>query len=635
MRREVRSIILALLLLAGGAAPVAAQLNRYYYYGKAHRDYLRGEYSRGIQDINRFLAYQPQDEIGLYLRALCKFELKDFRGALDDLDSGLENKPFAVDLLVLRGAARGEMGQAREALLDLELAHDLRPNARNILYLRGIAYFQLENYEAAIGDFDRMLAWEPSHLGARINRGTAALLRQDTLSAVRDYQSAMHANPYSAAPHVNLARLYLEARSLDSALSEINLALELAPKAPQAMLIKALIQHGQGKAEKAIETLTTTLRIAPRNSLALYNRALMYSQLEKWHEALRDYQAAASISPTNVLIRYNTGIALLQLGRKARAEEALGLAIELYPDFARAYRLRARIRAASGNPMGAQQDFARADSLTARYRKGELGEMSDTSARFSRLMAFEQNFSTNSRALLQGEEAGEEMLPLATVCVGQTQPHEEWGPVARVDSLCKAPYFALVVPSTDTARTVNLSLLPPLQNANAINLIRAISEVQKNRYDEALGILPDVPNWGEWMALAQCLRATTLIQKIRYAPAYARGDAGASRQDAREKQDKLYAEPIGILDTLQARSPSPYLLYTRATAHYLSRNLPKAERDLTEALEQNPRFAEAYYNRALVRMLMHRDEEACRDLSRAGELGVDRAYRIIATQCRR
>ena len=68
---------------------------------------------------------------------------------------------------------------------------------------------------------------------------------------------------------------------------------------------------------------------------------------------------------------------------------------------------------------------------------------------------------------------------------------------------------------------------------------------------------------------------------------------------------------------------------------FLARDLKGAERGFSEAIEANPQFGEAYYNRGLVRLLLGRGEMACLDLSYAGQLGIDQAYRAIANHCNR
>ena len=51
------------------------------------------------------------------------------------------------------------------------------------------------------------------------------------------------------------------------------------------------------------------------------------------------------------------------------------------------------------------------------------------------------------------------------------------------------------------------------------------------------------------------------------------------------------------------------------------------------AVSCDPSFAEAYYNKGLLLILMHENETACVNLSKAGELGILDAYPVIKRYC--
>ena len=51
------------------------------------------------------------------------------------------------------------------------------------------------------------------------------------------------------------------------------------------------------------------------------------------------------------------------------------------------------------------------------------------------------------------------------------------------------------------------------------------------------------------------------------------------------------------------------------------------------ALKLYPDMADAYFNRGLVLIYVKDKEKGCIDLSRAGELGIDDAYGVIAKYC--
>ena len=58
-----------------------------------------------------------------------------------------------------------------------------------------------------------------------------------------------------------------------------------------------------------------------------------------------------------------------------------------------------------------------------------------------------------------------------------------------------------------------------------------------------------------------------------------------------------------------------------------------AVQDYDKALELEERLGEAHFNRALLLIYLKRNEEACKDLSRAGELGIRNSYNLIKRYC--
>lgn len=75
--------------------------------------------------------------------------------------------------------------------------------------------------------------------------------------------------------------------------------------------------------------------------------------------------------------------------------------------------------------------------------------------------------------------------------------------------------------------------------------------------------------------------------------------------------------------------------YERANAKYNNDDLKGAVADLTKVIEINPNNGKAYYYRGYFQIMSDKNKEsACKDLSRAGELGEEDAYRIIANFCR-
>ena len=72
-----------------------------------------------------------------------------------------------------------------------------------------------------------------------------------------------------------------------------------------------------------------------------------------------------------------------------------------------------------------------------------------------------------------------------------------------------------------------------------------------------------------------------------------------------------------------------YIYYNRANLLCRSGKIPEAMEDYTKAIELNPYFAEAYYNRGLVQIFLKDTRKGCLDMSKAGELGLQDAYRVL------
>ena len=92
------------------------------------------------------------------------------------------------------------------------------------------------------------------------------------------------------------------------------------------------------------------------------------------------------------------------------------------------------------------------------------------------------------------------------------------------------------------------------------------------------------------------------------------------------------SEQPALLDLNRAIELDPqfaYAYYNRGNLYTRSGEEDKALLDYTRAIELNPAFAEGYYNRGLLYLSRGRVTDGVRDLSKAGELGLYEAYSFI------
>ena len=104
-------------------------------------------------------------------------------------------------------------------------------------------------------------------------------------------------------------------------------------------------------------------------------------------------------------------------------------------------------------------------------------------------------------------------------------------------------------------------------------------------------------------------------------------------EDSEKSHGANLLELQSVLNDLEAAEklmPSnEYIMYNRGCAYLSAKDYNNAELFFGKAISINPKFAEAYYNRALARIPLSKKTEALADLSKAGELGLYEAYSAI------
>ena len=92
----------------------------------------------------------------------------------------------------------------------------------------------------------------------------------------------------------------------------------------------------------------------------------------------------------------------------------------------------------------------------------------------------------------------------------------------------------------------------------------------------------------------------------------------------------LYTQALAdITNAIQIDPQNPYLFYNRANLYALRNDFAHAIEDYTRAIVIDQHLAEAFFNRGIARLKSNRTQEGIADLSKAGELGLYKAYSVI------
>lgn len=161
---------------------------------------------------------RPVDWLG---RGVVRTMLKDFDGAIADLDMAVESSPRFAVALMARGFARYAKGvgmmQRRSGESDAEAGDSEMLHRRNAQKL----------VSDAIADFDAAIAVNPRLVYAWFNKGNIYYALGDYTSALQCYAEALSIDPGFGQAYFNRGLAYLQAGNRNLAFSDLSKAGEL------------------------------------------------------------------------------------------------------------------------------------------------------------------------------------------------------------------------------------------------------------------------------------------------------------------------------------------------------------------------------------------------------------------------
>jgi len=209
----------------------------------------------------------------------------------------------------------------------------------------------------------------------------------DYTAALNDYNKAVSIEKNNPEVYNSRGKTYFdmamsgkfkgqEAGLVQKAIEDYNMALTLSRIKPETKA-EILINRGaalgsRNQFAEALKSLDEGLTLDPTNENGYFNRSIaLYSlaqtdlsqQRNYLERALGDYRKYLEFNPYNANVWYESGMIQRSLGQNKEALTALNQAIRFDPNFALAYRERARAQAQLGNKAAAQQDYQRAQQL--------------------------------------------------------------------------------------------------------------------------------------------------------------------------------------------------------------------------------------------------------------------------------
>jgi len=612
------------------------------------------DYVLGIQRFNMVINAKPHLAEPYFYRGLAKFYLEDYNGADTDCTSAIERNPYNENNYVLRALCRVNMHQYDKA--EEDYLKSTKINRLNTSSWHNLVLCQLEQkkYEQADSSLDFMIRQWPKESNNYTLKAQIALAYKDTTLALEWVERSLSVNPYEGPAWSMKAMVLCNRGNYKEGEEALDKAILQMPRNAGLYINRALARYNQTNLRGAMSDYDAALEIEPGNYLGHFNRALLRAEVGDDNRAIEDFNFVLRQEPDNTIALYNRALLLDHTGDYRGAIRDISAVIADYPEFWEGYRTRASIRRKLGDVYGAERDEfkvlkAEMEKRTGTYRsKHKTRKKSSKNPEEYNLLVeedeqvSEQEYASEYRGKVQNRSVDLVPEPLYVLSFYRKESEtKRFIPFHKaVEALNSSNLLSRSIYLTDDEGTmseremnahledisqISVALDQDSENAS-LYLKRALDYYHVRDFVSAIGDLDRVLTLDANNVLAYFLRA-----QMRCCLIQATQPQGGALPLSPTTEARLgYGKAIDDLERVLKLAPDMvYAQYNIGNIRLQLHDYDLASKAFTRAIEMEPRFPDAYYNRGVTRLLDGHLQEGLSDLSQAGEYGLYSAYSLI------
>ena len=614
------------------------------------------DYVLSIQYFNKVIQVKPHLAEPYFYRAVAKIQLEDYVGARRDLDSVIARNPFMPMAYYARAYIAGSQEQWQSAESDIKMALEYSPD--NVTYRINLIniYEATERMDSAIVVLDRMIRQSPHWIELRLEKMSLLVQSGDTVGAIAVANEAVEIEPRSAAAYGARAMIRLIAGDEESALEDCDKAIKYGTTNPGVYINRGIINYNKKRFRDAMTDYDKAVQMDGKLVAARFNRALLRCELGDYNNALEDLDKLVEQNPELDEAIYQRGMVNGILCNIDQAIKDNTTIIDRHPRFVPAYYARAELYDKRRNAKRAYLDREKAYQLMEDHKNGKDREDDnvDAGVKVAReesivesvaglFVASQKESATESgvRGLVQNRRMDLTNEPNFIVSYyrkdGGKLINDAYDPIELQEFVKR--YFAgkelyLVTKDEPLTKSISDYYFAEIEGLSkrivaqpyvgGYYLVRGMDYAMVQDFDNAIDDLTKAMLYGVEDGMVYFIRAM-----VRYKSWESATDVG----DAKLKEARLAKEwELVLRDIDKAIEMMPgagFVVYNKANMLVMKGEYQVAIRYYDKAIELENNLGEAYFNRGLTYMLMNDRTHAIADMSRAGELGIYRAYRIL------
>ena len=606
------------------------------------------DYVLSIQYFNQVIHLKPYLAEPYFYRAIAKIQLEDYQGALRDCNAAIERNPFSPGYYYARGYVFLQLDQFEKAEQDYTEALHFSPENRTYMLLRADTRAQMKNYDKALEDIEQMLKREPQAATVWSEKGRICILKEDTLAALNAFEQASKYDKSNPAVWSALGVINLMLEHEEDAYVQLTQAINLGSKWAGDYINRGIIHYRRHNYRGALADYDQAVKIAPREADCYYNRGIMRQEVGDYNRALEDLNTAINLAPDRTEMRYQLGLVQMQLKQWKDVVANMDSLIARYPYFIPAYYLAAQAKTQQGATKAAYQYRQKAFELEQQKEQIQAQknqpitdvmiseaqpQKKDHRKQFSTSTAQNQTEMPEEEQKYDSKTRGTVQKRYQDIV---NEPNIVLAYYSQDISLRRTNYYHPIVDQLNQRESLpaalkftnqEVALTAEMVDFHFAEITRLSQQMNESPTAETLfaraiefAIIKDYAS-----AIDDCTKAILLADKdLEAIICFCRANW---RYRLEEVDQELMLRDYE--QVLRLQPDFTFALYNKANILGSQRDYNQAIQYYTQAIAQDPDFAEAYFNRGLTYVYIGENEKGLADLSKAGELGIYQAYNLI------
>lgn len=649
----LRGLLFSLLLLLFGGMTLFGQIDIERVMTIGRNAIVFKDFVVAIEHFNQVIQVKPEQAEPYYWRAFSKLMLGDYAGAEADASLCIERNPFLSRAYMVRGGARHNLQQYSKAAADYAKALEITPDDFYLAFNLAGAYYGAGAYREADRSVSSLVKKHPKESRAYFLQAEIKLRLEDTVATEQSIAQGLALDSMQAAPYRILSTIHYLRGDYAAAIQAHDKAILYDPDSSGDYINRGLARYKTKDYQGAMDDYNYAMLLSPHDAVARHNRALLRIEVGDLQGACEDLLEVVQQQPTNLTAHFNLSLIQVQTGHYREAIKTLDYILGRRPEFISGYYQRSEAKRLVGDNAGADRDYWFAYKLEhgqVKPPRPTIADSTGSAIATEELYALEHHdqlrsietttsdelsaagqSSSNLRGAIQEEESsnapcsGYELTYFSRSSHDKLLPRSNYcGEVEAINQ--RTGYQPRLLLSLHTQRLDSAQLQLIIRDIDLIaqdeqtsdwHLRMGVNRLHLRDVEQAIKHLNEAVDHSPQQPITYLVLSNARLM------------LAATTTDGKEVAI-LRGLALKELDLAIQHAPKMgYLYYNRAIVHDLLGHQAAAVEDYTTAIALLPNPAEAYFNRGLIYEQQEKKELAIADLSRAGELGIYRAYSNI------